>query len=89
MYKIVNNLCSIPFDTYFSLTNSPYNLRRNSLQIRTKYNLKSKSLQWSEMWSKMFFNRIVKTWNDLPDNVVTAPSLSTFKVRLHKIKNKL
>ena len=85
MFKIMNNLCSIPFDTYFSLINSPYNLRRNSLQIDTKYKLKSKTLQWSEM----FFNRVVKLWNGLPDNVVTAPNLNTFKARLRKIKHQL
>ena len=45
MYKIVNKICSIPFSTYFSFINCPYNLRRNSLQIRTNFNIKSKTLQ--------------------------------------------
>ena len=85
MYKILNNLCSINFNTYFSLVNHSYNLRRNSLQIRYKFSLKSKSLQWSNM----FFNRIVKLWNGLPDSVVTAPNLCIFKSRLLKIKHLL
>ena len=83
MYKILNNLCSIPFNTYFSLINSPYILRRNSLQICYKYNTKHKNLQWSNI----FFNRIVKVWNGLPDSVVTAPNLGTFKSRLSRVKN--
>ena len=69
MYKIMNNLCSIPFNTYFSFTNSPNTLRRNSLQICYKYHIKHKTLQWSNI----FFNGIVNVWNGLPDSVVTSP----------------
>ncbi len=83
MYKIIHNLCSISFNSYFSFISCPYNLRRNSLQIHYKYCTKFKTLQWSNI----FFNRIVKTWNDLPDSVVTAPNLNAFKYRLRKVKH--
>ena len=31
-----------------------------------------------------FANRVVNLWNSLPDNVVTAPSVDSFKRRLDK-----
>lgn len=31
-----------------------------------------------------FSNRVVNTWNQLPENVVNAPSLNAFKTRLNK-----
>ena len=31
-----------------------------------------------------FSNRVVNTWNSLPENVVNAPSLKSFKNRLNK-----
>ena len=37
-----------------------------------------------EVRSNFFSNRVVNTWNSLPDKVVTAPSLNCFKSRLDK-----
>ena len=34
--------------------------------------------------TNFFFNRVTKTWNDLPANVVTADDTNTFKNRLDK-----
>ena len=31
-----------------------------------------------------YFNRIINTWNELPTNVVMAPTLNSFKTRLNK-----
>ena len=42
--------------------------RRSRLQIRANY----------------FSNRVVDTWNSLPESVVQAPSLNCFKRRLNK-----
>ena len=83
MYKIVNNLCSISFSSYFSYVSSPYDLRRNSLQVKYNFSDKHKNLQWSNI----FFNRVTKTWNDLPNEIVTAPSFATFKTRLRLVKH--
>ena len=82
LYKIVNNLCFIKFSDYFSFTNCRYNLRRNSLQIQHNYSFKIK-LQ-SGLWHNSFFVRVVKVWNSLPDQVVTARSLSVFKARINE-----
>ena len=40
--------------------------------------------------SNFFANRVVNNWNELPDSVVTSPTLNTFKSRLDKFwKDKL
>ena len=79
LYKIIHGLCSIKFDDYFSYNLPKYNLRRNSLQIRFIYqNLHYKNQQWQNV----FFNRITKHWNKLPDHIVTARNLSSFKYQL-------
>jgi len=31
-----------------------------------------------------FSNRIIPLWNSLPDNIVSSPTLNTFKARLDK-----
>ena len=82
LYKIINNLCFIRFSDYFSYKNCTYNLRRNSLQIQHNFNFKIKSQ--SSLWQNVFFVRIVKVWNSLPDEVVTARSLNVFKIKLKK-----
>ena len=82
VYKIVNNLCFINFSDYFSFTNCRYNLRRNSLQIQHNCSFKIK-LQ-SGLWHNSYFVRVVKVWNSLPDQVVTARSLSAFKARINE-----
>jgi hypothetical protein len=38
----------------------------------------------SELRSDFFSMRVVNLWNSLPDNVVTAPTLNTFKNRIDK-----
>ena len=32
----------------------------------------------------LFVNRVVQTWNYLPNNIVTSPSLSSFKSSIDK-----
>ena len=36
------------------------------------------------MRGNFFANKVVNLWNSLPDNVVTAPSVDSFKRRLDK-----
>ena len=72
-------------NSLFSFISLSYNLRRNSRQVRYNFTNKQNNLQWSNI----FFNRVTKIWNDLPDNVVTAPSLPSFKFRLNLIKHHL
>ena len=37
-----------------------------------------------DLCKNMFTNRIIDIWNSLPDNVVNAPTLGTFKSRIDK-----
>ena len=82
LYKIINNLCFIKFSDYFTFTNCSYNLRRNSLQIKHIHNFKIKFQ--GGLWHNVFFVRVVKVWNSLPDYVVTARSLCIFKKQIHE-----
>ena len=82
MFKIVHGLCGINFHKYFKFNNSTYNLRRNSLQVISIH----KSCSRDSLWENNFFNRIVPLWNKLPDSIVSAQSISSFKLRLKKHK---
>ena len=81
MYKILTNR----YDAQVTLKTHMCNDKRtrgNSLKLKTercKYDLR-----------KYFFScRITNTWNSLPDNVVSAASLNSFKNRLDNYwKNK-
>ena len=83
LYKIVCGLCCINFSDYFAFCNVSYSLRRNSKQIRSLHRNKTKSQ--NQHWHNNFFNRVVPLWNDLPDDVVTSPSLPIFKIKIHTV----
>ena len=50
-------------------------LRGNSLKLHKERNS-------SRLRANYFANRVINDWNNLPDNVVTAPSMDSFKKRL-------
>ena len=55
---------------------------------RRGHSLKIKKVRAEKELRKHFFgNRIVNLWNSLPENVVTAPSINSFKNRLDKLWN--
>ena len=88
VYKIMNNLIDINNSKLFTLNNihSKYSLRRNSL-----YLIKSKASQ-TRIRENFFCNRIITTWNQLPNFIVTSPNLTNFKKNidnfpLHTIYN--
>ena len=70
-WKVMNGRCSIPVDSMFTqLQNAP--TRGHKLKIfvnRSNTDVRKRS----------FANRCVNVWNGLPEWVVTAPDLSTFK----------
>ena len=78
-YKIVNNLVEIPSENYLlpciRLTRHQHSIPFQIPCSNTDYHLHS------------FFPRTIRTWNNLPNNVVTAPSLDTFKNRLKHLPN--
>lgn len=75
VYKILNDIDLIDKNRLFTL--ATYTATRGHsfklLKKRTRLKLRS----------NYFSNRIVQMWNDLPDQVVMAPSLNIFKSRLN------
>ena len=79
MHKICYDLSDLHFDDYFVFRDTGYNLRQHSLSVQTLQQCKHNQYQ------HFFFNHIViNIWNHLPNDVVIAPSLSSFKHRLKK-----
>ena len=76
VYKILNNIDLVDKEKLFTITEyrqtrgHPYKLfnRRSRLNIR----------------ANSYGNRVVNSWNALPEKVVNAPSLNAFKSRLNK-----
>jgi hypothetical protein len=71
VYKIINNIDIIDKDKMFTLSN--YNATRgNNLKLfkrRSRLSLRA----------NVFGNRVVETWNSLPNEVIFVPSVNAFK----------
>ena len=56
-----------------------------SSQRRKKYVFKLHRRRFRlNVRATVFSNRVINVWNDLPDNIVNAPSVNAFKNRLNK-----
>ena len=74
VFKIVNNLVDIPFDSLFTFSHN-VNLRGHSLKLfvqRSNLNIRK----------NFFSNRVVDIWNSLPDHVVSSVNVCLFKLGL-------
>ena len=81
--KIVFKMNGLDFSDYFELCRSTKTRANHQFKIQTKL-AKINSYKYS------FFVRIVKPWNDLPNNVVNCPNgpnVSKLKRRLKKHMN--
>jgi len=75
--------------TVFQYLNGSYRKEGNKLFSRV-YGFKLKEGRfWLDMRKKSFTVRVVRHWNSLPRDVLDAPSLETFKVRLDQALGKL
>ena len=82
-YKFVFNLNGLNFCNYFELCS---NIRRD-LTIHIGYKPNSKN--WIVI-NIIFFVKIIKSWNDLPSNVINccdSPNVKRFKLRLKNHMN--
>ena len=83
-YQIYYNLIDLAFAEFFTVRTMPrYPITsiKNSCQLeQTVKNSKSLKIR-----AGFFSIRVVTVWNALPDNVVTAPSLALFKLRLASV----
>ena len=76
VYKIMNDIDKVDKDKLFAMSQyagtrgHPFKIykKRFRLNIRGNY----------------FSNRIIDSWNELPENTVMAPTLNSFKSRLNK-----
>ena len=76
-YKIINGLCAIDCDKFFTF--APILNTRG-------HNLKLTSTHCSNNWLFNFYsNRVVNYWNSLPADVVHAKSFKSFAAKLNSI----
>ena len=76
VYKIMNQIDRVSINKFFTIADET-TTRRNSLKLykkRSRLNVRA----------NVFSNRVVNAWNALPNDVVLAPSLNSFKSRLNK-----
>lgn len=75
VYKILHDIDTIDKDKLFTLAS--YRATRGH-----SYKLHKKGSRLN-LRANTFSNRVVNTWNELPNTVVTAPSVNCFKTRLN------
>ena len=73
-FRLINGHEGIDYQNFFTLLNSPYNLRRHSKTIeRSTLNLDVRKFFYSR--------RVIEKWNSLSEHEVSAPSTAAFKRR--------
>jgi len=73
-YKLLNGLIDID-STNFFVVSTNIQTRGNSCKLKKNHILNIHD-------ASMFHNRVINFWNKLPDSVVLAASISSFKRRL-------
>ena len=76
-WRNVHGVDNIPESAFFERSDSG-RTRGHSLKFKKGVHIKSKQR------GKAFSQRTVKTWNSLPDSVVTSDQINTMKSRLEK-----
>ena len=75
LYKIINGLIDINFDQNLTWAQGQCLRKNNTLQIKT-------TLIHTDNYKYSFFPRTINDWNALPDIIVTAESIVSFKQQL-------
>ena len=76
VYRIIHNLLGVDLNNLFVLNMN--NLRGHSLKLRKE--------NFGTTVRQMFLsNRVFDTWNGLPEEVISAPSVNAFKNRLDRV----
>ena len=76
-YKMLNEFVRVNINDFFQYNDLRHGMRGNNKKLLVK--------RCSKDVTKYFFsNRIVKTWNCLPDNIVSAINVKKFSVLLIK-----
>ena len=74
-YKIINGLVDVDMNYFFMVNANANHTRSNGLKLY-KSRLNSNIRKFS------FSQRIINDWNNLPNDVVTAPNVFIFKTKL-------
>ena len=78
LYRIVFNLCPIPFDKFFTFSTT------NTVSRGHQFKLMPRQCR-TDIFKYFFTNRVISHWNNLPTEIVSCGSISTFKRRISKI----
>jgi hypothetical protein len=77
MYKLIHGLAGMEFDHFFEFV-SDGRTRGHMLKVRPRCHPRLECRK--HFWA----NRVTEGWNNLPTELVTAPSLTTFKALMHE-----
>ena len=75
LYKIIHGYSDIDYTTYVDLTGPTRTRRNHDFKIRPR-------AARTNYFKFSFFNRYVNDWNSLPNSVMSASSLNSFKIIL-------
>ena len=78
MYKICHNLSDLNFHNFFLYQNSGYNLHQHDWTIQSFTHPKH------NQFKNFFTNHMPDVWNKLPQDIVSAPSLSSSTICVKK-----
>ncbi len=78
-YKLLNGFTNIPFDTFFTKNNKSSTRSCNSCKLYKPQT--SKGLQCRV---NFYSHRVINAWNKLPEHVISASSVNSFKSTLDK-----
>jgi hypothetical protein len=76
LYKTINNSTGLDFHKYFIIKPQTYNLRGSKFKIESKFN------SFNTRWCNSYFQRVIKSWNTLPEKIKCASSIDQFKTGL-------
>ncbi|MFH4975797.1 hypothetical protein AB6A40_002506 [Gnathostoma spinigerum] len=74
-YKVVNGFSDIPFDTIFAFSTRASTSRSHNRKLMRKIS------KLNSVYNSFSF-RVIRVWNLLPQNIVSATNVSSFTQRL-------
>ena len=79
-FKIIHGLVDIDLNDFFTISNNT-TLRGHPFKLLVV------PIARTNVRKHFFSCRIVNVWNDLPANIVSAPSIMAFRKHLHKLES--
>ena len=82
-YKIIHKVDHVDRETFFKLvdTSRPINTRLNSFHL----NIQPVQVTRTDIRRNFFTNRVINTWNSLPNDVKDAANVFKFKSAYDKL----